>query len=73
MSDLLSNIVTSGLCIGCGLCESVAGSERVRVAMTPEGVERPVVQIPLPMATEQTVRTVCPGVQMHGFARTCCR
>lgn len=67
MQDLLQDIVTSGLCIGCGLCESVAGSNRVRVAMTPTGVERPIASIPLDMATTDAIAATCPGIQVHGL------
>ncbi len=67
MTDLLHEIVTSGLCIGCGLCESVAGSDRVRVAMTHGGVERPIASIPLDMATSDAIAATCPGIQVHGL------
>ena len=30
----LQDIVRQGLCAGCGLCESIAGRERVEMAMT---------------------------------------
>ncbi len=33
-TERLYAIVEQGLCIGCGLCQSVAGSDRVRVTKT---------------------------------------
>ena len=33
----LNDIVKNGLCIGCGLCQSVAGKENIEVSMTPKG------------------------------------
>ena len=38
----LEEIVEGGLCIGCGLCQSVAGAEKIQMVLTPEGRERPV-------------------------------
>lgn len=63
----LNEIVTSGLCIGCGLCESMAGSDRVQVRMTTEGVERPKATIPLDMVIQQQIYETCPGTQVHGL------
>ncbi|TIU81728.1 MAG: coenzyme F420 hydrogenase, partial [Mesorhizobium sp.] len=37
----LSEVVENGLCIGCGLCRSMAGRD-IEMVMTPEGRERPV-------------------------------
>jgi len=62
----LEEIVQAGLCIGCGLCESVAGRERVRIVMTPEGRERPAVQAPLDDATLGLINAVCPGIRVDG-------
>lgn len=39
MSDLLQDIVTSGACIGCGLCAGVG--EPIEIVRTPTGLERP--------------------------------
>ena len=33
-TERLYAIVEQGLCIGCGLCQSVAGKDRVRVCKT---------------------------------------
>ena len=65
--SILNQIVTNGLCIGCGLCESLAGAERVRMVMTPEGRERPIASIPLDMVTNARIQAVCPGTQIHGM------
>ena len=64
MSQMISDvteIVESGLCIGCGLCQSVAGKERLRIVMTPEGRERPLVHVPLDTLTVNQIAAVCPG------------
>lgn len=68
MADALTleEIVTAGLCIGCGLCESLAGKERVTLAMTDGGVERPFVMTPLDHETLARINAVCPGVVVPG-------
>ncbi len=62
----VERIVESGLCIGCGLCESIAGQRRIRLVMTPEGRERPAVLEPLDRQTLALINAVCPGVTVVG-------
>ena len=59
-------IVQAGLCIGCGLCESLAGPARIRIVMTPEGRERPAVVAPLDDAALRLINAVCPGLKVEG-------
>jgi len=33
----LNDIVDNGLCIGCGLCQSIAGKDKIEVSMTSKG------------------------------------
>lgn len=59
----LADIVTNGLCIGCGLCESIAGSDRVSMVMVdPPGRLRPKIHQPLDAESEQEILRACPGV-----------
>jgi coenzyme F420 hydrogenase subunit beta len=62
----LNQIVEGGLCIGCGLCRSVAGPGRVDLVMTPEGRERPVARDSLDQATLARINAVCPGTRIGG-------
>ncbi len=62
----IDDIVAGGLCIGCGLCKSIAGAERIRMVMTPEGRERPVAVEPLSREVLATINAVCPGTQIEG-------
>jgi coenzyme F420 hydrogenase subunit beta len=62
----VERIVESGLCIGCGLCESIAGQRRIRLMMTPEGRERPAVLEPLDRETLALINAVCPGMRVEG-------
>lgn len=64
----ISDIVTNGLCIGCGLCESVAGSENVQMTMTPEGRLRPMEIAPVQLEQVQQIYLSCPGTKIGGLA-----
>ncbi|HWJ36476.1 MAG TPA: Coenzyme F420 hydrogenase/dehydrogenase, beta subunit C-terminal domain [Steroidobacteraceae bacterium] len=66
MTLTVEQIVEGGLCIGCGLCQAIAGPDRIRVAMTPEGRERPVVRAPLDAPTLERINAVCPGTRVEG-------
>ena len=33
----LDDIVKNGLCIGCGICQSVAGKDKIKIEMSPKG------------------------------------
>jgi coenzyme F420 hydrogenase subunit beta len=62
----LEEIVEGGLCIGCGLCQAVAGADRVRIVLTPEGRERPVARARLDAATLKRINAICPGTRVEG-------
>ncbi len=62
----LPSIVAHGLCAGCGLCESLAGTDRVEMAITSAGHVRPKVKAPVDAATMARIRAVCPGIALTG-------
>jgi coenzyme F420 hydrogenase subunit beta len=64
----VTDIIENGLCIGCGLCESIAGSERVSMTMMPQGRERPVMQQSLDPTTAEQIFAVCPGTRIEGLS-----
>lgn len=64
----LEEIVEGGLCIGCGLCRSVAGADAIQIVLTPEGRERPVARRPLDPATMERINAICPGTRVEGAA-----
>jgi coenzyme F420 hydrogenase subunit beta len=66
MTLTIEQIVAAGLCIGCGLCRAIAGPDRLEIAMTPEGRERPLVRTPLDAATLERINAVCPGTHVDG-------
>lgn len=61
----LGEIVENGLCIGCGLCRSMAGRD-VEMVMTPEGRERPVALRALDKPILAKINAVCPGTRIAG-------
>lgn len=62
----LGEIVENGMCIGCGLCRSIAGHEYVDMVMTPEGRERPVELRALDKSILAKINAVCPGTRIAG-------
>ena len=65
--ERLYAIVEQGLCIGCGLCQSVAGADKVRVIKTQSGFEQPVVLGELDHDTVDRIYDVCPGTRIEGL------
>lgn len=60
-------IVEQGLCIGCGLCQSIAGEECVRVTKTQRGFLQPVVDGVLDHETVDRIYATCPGTRVEGL------
>ncbi|NNC81117.1 MAG: coenzyme F420 hydrogenase [Acidimicrobiales bacterium] len=65
--ERLDAIVEQGLCIGCGLCQAIAGPEVVSVEKVASGYERPVVLGRLTHETVDVIYDVCPGTRMEGL------
>jgi coenzyme F420 hydrogenase subunit beta len=61
----VQDIVESGLCMGCGLCQGVAGEDRLVVEWDARGAYRPRVVAGLDARTEAAIRAVCPGLRMR--------
>lgn len=66
MTLQIAEIVTGGLCMGCGLCQSLAGHDRIAIQMTPEGRLRPMQADGLDSGTVERINAVCPGVRVAG-------
>ena len=62
-------IVEQGICAGCGLCQAVAGPDKVKVLKTTSGYERPVVVGNLDHATVDRIYDICPGTRIDGLPR----
>lgn len=61
---LIESIVQSGLCTGCGICESFTGG-KINIALDREGYLRPVAEQPLSDSQERLLSDVCPGISLR--------
>jgi len=65
----LSDIVDNGLCIGCGLCQSVAGNDKIKISMSSKGRLEPKEISKLQSDTFEKIKKVCPGVIVEGLPK----
>lgn len=65
--DRLNRISEEGLCIGCGLCQALAGTEMIEVVRTPEGALRPIPTDALDHPTVDAIYAMCPGTRLEGL------
>jgi len=63
----LYRIVEDGMCIGCGICQSLAGPDTIRMQLVRNGSERPVVIGNLTQSTMNKITEVCPGTHIEGL------
>ncbi|MDZ4093569.1 MAG: coenzyme F420 hydrogenase/dehydrogenase beta subunit N-terminal domain-containing protein, partial [Paracoccaceae bacterium] len=66
-TERLYRIVEDGMCIGCGLCESIAGREAVQMHTAQTGYERPLVVGELGQETVDEIYDVCPGLRLDSL------
>jgi coenzyme F420 hydrogenase subunit beta len=62
----LAGVVGGGLCTGCGICESMAGRDRVEMQLSAAGQLRPRIHAPLAGEEEAAILDVCPGLTALG-------
>jgi coenzyme F420 hydrogenase subunit beta len=65
----LSDITNNGLCIGCGLCQSILGKEKISIEMTDKGRLEPREINPLSDEDLDKVKKICPGVIVEGLPK----
>lgn len=65
--ERLNRISEDAMCIGCGLCQSVAGADVVRMEIAANGYERPHVQGGLTHETVDRIMDLCPGTRVEGL------
>lgn len=67
--ERMNRIVEDGMCIGCGLCESIAGRDTIQIHTVQTGYERPVVVGELSQETVDKIYDVCPGLRLDTLPR----
>lgn len=63
----LYEIVEHGMCIGCGICESMAGSSAVTMEVVENLFERPIATDKLSELAVDKIMNVCPGARVQGL------
>ena len=63
----LNDIVKNGLCIGCGLCQSIAGEHHISINMSKKGRLEPKELKPLKKEIFEKIKKTCPGVIVEGL------
>jgi coenzyme F420 hydrogenase subunit beta len=62
----LRDVVTGGLCAGCGICASIAGPERIQMRLADTGQMRPAFLGELGAEEDARLVEVCPGATARG-------
>ena len=62
----LNDIVKNGLCIGCGICQCIAGKNTLKMGMSDKGNLEPTELNPIDQNTLEQIKKVCPGVIAEG-------
>jgi len=65
----LSDITENGLCIGCGICQSIAGNENISISITEKGRLEPKENKPLNNEIFDKIKKTCPGVIVEGLPK----
>ena len=65
----LSDVVNNGLCIGCGLCQSVVGKDNIQISMSPKGRLEPKELKKITPENFNKILNVCPGVVVEGLPK----
>lgn len=61
----IENVINQGLCTGCGLCESIYGSQSITMALSNEGYARPQIIGPLNKNKNSEFNKLCPGISLN--------
>ena len=65
----LSEIVNNGLCVGCGICQSIAGKDKIEVMMSPKGRLEPKEINKISPDVFEKIKSVCPGTIVEGLPK----
>ncbi len=59
--NVVREVLRHDLCAGCGICQSIAGGDRVRVRLDGQGYLRPVIRGQIAPEALKVIADVCPG------------
>jgi len=65
----LEDIVKNGLCIGCGLCQSITGKDSIEILMSSKGRLEPKEVKKISSDTFNKILNVCPGIIVEGLPK----
>ena len=65
----LSDIVDNGLCIGCGICQSIAGKDNLEISMTNKGRLEPKEIKKITPEIFNKILNICPGTIVEGLPK----
>ncbi len=65
----LEDIVKNGLCIGCGLCQSITGKDSVEISMSSKGRLEPKEVKKISQEAFSKILKVCPGLIVEGLPK----
>ena len=65
--ERMNTISEQGLCSGCGICQSIAGPDKIKVVKSLNGYERPVIVGDLDDAIVDRIFDICPGTRIEGL------
>ena len=63
----LSDIVDNGLCVGCGICQSIAGTDKIKIAMSSKGRLEPKETNKISPEIFKKIKSICPGTVVEGL------
>ena len=63
----LEKIVDNGMCIGCGLCQSVAGEDKIKIQKSKSGMLVPFIVGDIDHELIDRIYDVCPGTHIDGL------
>ena len=63
----LYDIVEQNLCLGCGLCQSIAGEDKITVTTVENGNLRPIITGDTDHQTIDQIYDICPGIKVDGM------
>lgn len=65
--ERMNSISEQGLCIGCGICQSIAGPAKIDFCKSSNGYERPVIVGDLETELVEKIFDICPGTRIEGL------